>query len=82
MNELHALVIPAEKFCFCLSLSAGRSAHRVSYRKTPQELIRLLSKGQWSRLDHCQHVELDPGLILLKVGPYNHEIVRPSPSYI
>lgn len=22
MNELHALVIPAEKFCFCLSLSA------------------------------------------------------------
>lgn len=78
MNELHALVIPAEKFCFCLSLSAGR----VSYRKTRQELIRLLSKGQWSRLDRCQHVELDPGLILLKVGPYNHEIVRPSPSYI
>lgn len=71
MNELHALVIAAEKFYFFSfffsSPSVGRSEQRVSYRKTPQELMELLSRGQWGGLDSCQHVRLLTGFIYRQI---------------
>lgn len=57
MNELHALVIPAGKCCLGSPLSAGRSKLRVSYRRTPRELVGLVSKvKQTGSLATCRTV--------------------------